>query len=66
MVDTARRRGGLGVGPSRVGTLVMAYVALTKPRIIELLLVTTVPAMMLAARGLPSVGLVAAPLDGRK
>ena len=31
-----------------------AYVALTKPRIIELLLVTTVPAMMLAARGLVS------------
>jgi protoheme IX farnesyltransferase len=31
-----------------------AYVALTKPRIIELLLVTTVPAMMLAARGWPS------------
>jgi protoheme IX farnesyltransferase len=28
-----------------------AYVALTKPRIIELLLVTTVPAMLLAARG---------------
>jgi protoheme IX farnesyltransferase len=31
-----------------------AYVALTKPRIIELLLVTTVPAMMLAAGGWPS------------
>ena len=31
-----------------------AYVALTKPRIIELLLVTTVPAMMLAARGWPT------------
>ena len=31
-----------------------AYVALTKPRIIELLLVTTLPAMMLAARGWPS------------
>ena len=29
------------------------YVALTKPRIIELLLVTTVPTMLLAARGLP-------------
>jgi protoheme IX farnesyltransferase len=37
-----------------------AYVALTKPRIIELLLVTTLPAMVLAARGLPtwSVALV--------
>jgi protoheme IX farnesyltransferase len=32
-----------------------AYVALTKPRIIELLLVTTVPAMVLAARGVPDL-----------
>jgi protoheme IX farnesyltransferase len=30
-----------------------AYVALTKPRVIELLLVTTLPTMILAARGLP-------------
>ncbi len=37
---------------------VLAYVALTKPRIIELLLVTTVPAMMLAQRGVPPLGLV--------
>jgi protoheme IX farnesyltransferase len=64
MVDIAKRRGGLGVGPSQLGTLVRAYVALTKPRIIELLLVTTVPAMMLASRGLPSIGLVAATLVG--
>jgi protoheme IX farnesyltransferase len=35
-----------------------AYVALTKPRIIELLLVTTVPAMFLAARGVPDPWLV--------
>ena len=35
-----------------------AYVALTKPRIIELLLVTTVPAMVLAARGIPPLDLV--------
>ena len=40
------------------------YVALTKPRIIELLLVTTVPVMFLAARGLPSLELVAATLVG--
>jgi protoheme IX farnesyltransferase len=39
-------------------------VALTKPRIIELLLVTTVPTMMLAARGLPSMGLFAATMVG--
>lgn len=43
---------------------VRAYVAMTKPRIIELLLVTTVPAMMLAARGIPSPWLVFATLFG--
>jgi protoheme IX farnesyltransferase len=37
---------------------------LTKPRIIELLLVTTVPTMLLAQRGLPSVKLLAATLLG--
>ncbi len=37
---------------------VRAFVALTKPRIIELLLVTTVPTMLLAARGLPSLSRV--------
>jgi protoheme IX farnesyltransferase len=35
-----------------------AYLALTKPRIIELLLVTTVPTMIVAARGLPPIGLM--------
>src|SRR6476659_423098 len=40
------------------------YVALTKPRIIELLLVTTVPTMFLAQRGLPSLWLVVATLVG--
>jgi protoheme IX farnesyltransferase len=48
-VDLGRGRRALGV--------VRAYVALTKPRIVELLLVTTVPAMMLAAGGLPPLGL---------
>jgi len=37
---------------------------LTKPRIIELLLVTTVPTMMLAQRGLPSVRLLGLTLLG--
>jgi heme o synthase len=37
---------------------VRAYIALTKPRIVELLLVTTVPAMVLAQRGIPSPVLV--------
>ena len=41
-----------------------AYVALTKPRIIELLLVTTVPTMVVAARGLPSLWLILATLVG--
>jgi protoheme IX farnesyltransferase len=44
--------------------LVGAYIALTKPRIIELLLVTTVPAMILARRGMPSLWLVLATLAG--
>jgi protoheme IX farnesyltransferase len=35
-----------------------AYVALTKPRIIELLLITTVPTMFVAARGVPSIRLI--------
>ena len=39
---------------SRIG----AFVALTKPRIIELLLVTTVPTQVVAAKGLPSLRLV--------
>ena len=42
----------------------MAYVALTKPRIIELLLVTTVPTMVVAQRGWPSLQLVVATLIG--
>ncbi|MGH8775478.1 MAG: heme o synthase [Jiangellaceae bacterium] len=41
-----------------------AYLALTKPRIIELLLVTTVPAMVVAERGLPSVWLMVATVVG--
>jgi protoheme IX farnesyltransferase len=45
---------------SRLG----AYVALTKPRIIELLLVTTVPTMIVAAKGLPSIWLMLATVAG--
>ena len=41
-----------------------AYVALTKPRIIELLLVTTIPAMIVAEQGIPSVWLMLATLIG--
>jgi protoheme IX farnesyltransferase len=43
---------------------VVAYVALTKPRIIELLLVTTIPTMILAQDGFPPAGLVLATLVG--
>jgi len=43
---------------------VAAYVGLTKPRIIELLLVTTVPVMFLAQRGVPPLGLVVATVLG--
>jgi protoheme IX farnesyltransferase len=41
-----------------------AFVALTKPRIVELLLVTTVPTMVVAARGLPNILLIIATLFG--
>jgi protoheme IX farnesyltransferase len=43
---------------------VTAYYRLTKPRIVLLLLITTVPAMLLAARGLPSLWLILATLVG--
>ena len=49
---------------SSVGKSIRAYFALTKPRIIELLLVTTVPTMVLAQRGVPSVWLMAAVVLG--
>ncbi|WP_082099110.1 heme o synthase [Demequina iriomotensis] len=47
-----------------VASVVRAYVALTKPRIIELLLVTTIPTMVLAADGWPSLGLLVGTLVG--
>ncbi|MEP6628849.1 MAG: heme o synthase [Lapillicoccus sp.] len=50
-----------GRGPRFV---VGQYVALTKPRIIELLLITTVPVMFLAERGVPSLWLVVTTLVG--
>ena len=46
------------------GDRVRAYVELTKPRIIELLLITTVPAMIVAAEGWPGLGLIVATLVG--
>jgi len=53
---TVRRR--------RAGEVLRGYLALTKPRIIELLLVTTVPTMMLAARGLPPLSTMLSTLLG--
>jgi protoheme IX farnesyltransferase len=49
---------------TRPRSVVAAYVALTKPRIIELLLVTTVPTMIVAAKGWPGGWLVLATLAG--
>lgn len=54
----------VGTRPRAADSTWRAYVALTKPRIIELLLVTTVPAMVLAARGLPPLSTLLATLVG--
>ncbi|MFL6074684.1 MAG: heme o synthase [Mycobacteriales bacterium] len=48
----------------RVRDVLLAYVGLTKPRIIELLLVTTVPTMMVAAGGMPSAWVMIVTLVG--
>jgi protoheme IX farnesyltransferase len=62
--DTRGGGGGGAAGDHAAGGLpdagsvratIRAYVALTKPRIIELLLVTTVPAMVLATRDVPGI-----------
>ncbi|MCP5025738.1 MAG: protoheme IX farnesyltransferase [Actinomycetia bacterium] len=50
--------------PLQLHSRVRAYVALTKPRIIELLLVTTVPTMVVAERGLPGLWLMVATVIG--
>jgi heme o synthase len=56
--------GAVGGGRRPVGVVARALFLLTKPRIIELLLVTTLPTMFLAERGLPSVSLIAVTLVG--
>ena len=58
-VQSAPPRGRIGIVRKT-----KAYVALTKPRVIELLLVTTVPVMVLAARGIPNLWLVLATVIG--
>ena len=47
-----------------LGAKAGAFLALTKPRIIELLLVTTLPTMFVARRGVPSIGLMALTMVG--
>ncbi|PJJ74296.1 protoheme IX farnesyltransferase [Sediminihabitans luteus] len=64
---TSGTRGPASPAPTRTPGWrgrVGAYVALTKPRIIELLLVTTLPTMILAEGGLPDLWLVLATLVG--
>ncbi|MFC9994183.1 heme o synthase [Nocardia sp. NPDC127526] len=54
-----------GSGPLSVATRrVLAYIALTKPRVIELLLVATIPTMLLADRGTVDIRLILATLFG--
>ncbi len=57
-------RAPAGPLPSRPRAVAGAYVRLTKPRIVVLLLITTVPAMVLADRGVPSPWLILATLFG--
>ncbi len=61
---TADRSLVVPVERATVRDVVAAYVGLTKPRVIELLLLTTVPVMFFAAKGVPPLGLVAATVVG--
>jgi heme o synthase len=54
----------LDAGTRPFGAVAGAYFRLTKPRVIELLLVTAVPPMILAQRGMPALGLIAAVVIG--
>lgn len=58
-VETSARSGARSIGRT-----LKAYLALTKPRVIELLLVVTAPTMILAQNGIPSLWLVLATLIG--
>lgn len=65
--DTSRGAAAEPLGqPTKSGALnkLRIYVMLTKPRVIELLLVTTLPSMILAEGGLPSLGLMLSVLLG--
>ena len=54
----------VAAGPAQTRSTFAAYLALTKPRIIELLLITTVPTMVVAERGWPGLWLVVATVIG--
>ena len=58
-IETSLRRPALSLRETA-----SAYLSLTKPRIISLLLITTVPAMILAAKGVPSLWLMFATVVG--
>ena len=51
-------------GPRTLKRTVKAYISLTKPRVVELLLVVTAPTMLLAERGIPNLWLILATLVG--
>ncbi len=63
-IDATPEVGQEEAAPRGLAARVAAYVALTKPRIIELLLVTTVPSMIVAAGGFPSLELILLTLLG--
>lgn len=65
LVPSRLAPGGVAHGSRRTPTSKLGgYIALTKPRIIELLLITTVPTMVLAQRGWPPTSLVLITLAG--
>ncbi|CAB4690552.1 MAG: protoheme IX farnesyltransferase [Actinobacteria bacterium] len=64
MTQTAQIQAKQPKKPLSVGQKLSAYLALTKPRVIELLLITTVPVMILAQQGIPNLWLVLATLIG--
>src|SRR6188768_3917804 len=61
---TAGAASAAAARPHSLGRTIRAYIALTKPRVLELLLVTTVPVMILAEGGFPSIWLVLATVIG--
>jgi len=63
-VDSQASVTGPTTGLTTLRDVVAAYIGLMKPRVIELLLLTTVPVMFFAQRGVPPLGLVIATVVG--